>query len=947
MSLPDEQWREKRDGDNDSANYGFVAPLAIAETDPQNLPGTRSLRSRAKLVLFISTALLFLWFWALGKHQPGILPTRLPAEDSFVPWPIDVDDTHAKPRRPRLLNGKAAEKIFLDVPNNESAVAISRRFAGKPHMAGTPGDRATAIDFLRLLQKELDIPSSIFESDFVFDAGSHNSRNATLGITERNVPTAWIDTYYPMMNSPLDRSVEIFGEDEKNIAWKAILEEVAEDELDPDAGKYAEAVPVFHGLSRGGEVTGKLVYVNYGRKEDYDKLEAAGVNFTGTIAIARYGGNFRGLKVKGAQERGAVGCLIYSDPRDDGSVRGDNGYASYPYGPARNPTSVQRGSVQFISQYPGDPTTPGYPSYENSTRIPGENIPRIPSLPISWITAQKLLQEIEEGGQNRTVKLVNHVDDKVTPIWNTMAVIPGHIKDEVVIVGNHRDAWILGATDPTSGTVSTYEVVRGLGVLLKKGWKPLRTIVIASWDAEEYGLIGSTEWGEDFAEWIDKYVVAYLNLDSSVSGSRFRPSASPSLAHLVRDVARDIPHPTIPGRTLWQARLDSGPMFGLVDEEAMHVWEEQWGMPLLEAGDFSPADSLGTAVKGGKKADITGELTRGASIGVGTLGSGSDYTVFLQRIGVASSNGGFASTLSDPVYHYHSVFDSEAWQERYGDPGFHRHVAIAKHFGLQLLRIADAIILPLNTTQYAYELDTYLNKVEDIAEKQGLDTDFSALRSSIMNIQIESVALDEEKAAAEEHLKKLTQKWWRGFHGHHKRWWCKVPKPLRKLACWHRLKSGKKCSCDTKVNDEIPAHEPPKNLGMSGRVKPRIGRYPAWFEEQKDRSCNSGERSLHHHHHWPARPELIKELISAVKRVRLANSKLVAFERGFIHEGGIIGREWYRHLCVAPGKWLGYGATTFPGVTEALTFDKNVTLAQTEAKRLGKLIDDLVNEIHI
>ncbi|KAI5119745.1 hypothetical protein M0805_004077 [Coniferiporia weirii] len=934
MDLRSEKLQEKWHDSDAGASEATVLPGGLNARKAPKL--SQCLRSRAKFVLFLAATLCF-WLWLLGKHQRDVLPTRLPPDNSFIPWPLDLDNTDvtSKPKkghhhkRPRYLNGKAAEKIFLEVPNNESAVAISRRFAGKPHMAGTPGDLDTALDFLHLLQKELGVQSSSLESDPVFDAGTHESRRATLDIIKRDAPYAWVDTYYPVLNSPLDRSVEILGDDEKEAVWKANLEEVAEDELDPDAGKYAEAVPVFHGLSRGGEVKGKLVYVNYGRKEDYDGLEAAGVNFTGTIAIARYGGIFRGLKVKGAQERGAVGCLIYSDPRDDGSVRWDNGYASYPYGPARNPTSVQRGSVQFISMYPGDPTTPGYPSYENTTRTRGENIPDIPSLPISWNTAQKLLQEIEEGGQNRTVKLVNHVDDKVTPIWNTMAVVPGHIKDEVVVVGNHRDAWVLGATDPTSGTVSTYEVVRGLGVLLKKGWKPLRTIVVASWDAEEYGLIGSTEWGEDFADWIDKYIVAYLNLDSSVSGSRFRLSASPSLAHLVRDAARDIPHPTIPGRTLWQARFDSGPLFGLVDEEAMRTWEDEWGVPLLEPEDFSPSDPYGAAVEGGVKADANGIQVHSASTGVGALGSGSDYTVFLQRIGVASSNGGFGSTLSDPVYHYHSV-------------------AVAKHLGLQLLRIADAIVLPLNTTQYAYELDLYLNSVEDIANKQGFDADFSALRSSIANLQDASAALDNEKAAAEKHLKKLVHIWWKSHHGHHKLWWRKIHKLVRKVASWLGIGKGAEvCPRSARTGGEVDTHGTPKGFGASGRMRPRIGRYPAWLEEQQEEAHDHKEQVLHHGHHWHSRPKLVKKLIAAVKRVREVNKKLVGFERGFISEDGITGREWFRHLCVAPGKWLGYGATTFPGLTEALTFDKNVTLAQVEAKRLGKLIDALAKDIRV
>lgn len=310
--------------------------------------------------------------------------------------------------------------IYRSVPNAASAIAASRQFATKPHLAGSDGDFVTAKDFLAVLQNNLgiDIPSETP----IFPAGTTESRDATLNIPNLDVPTAWIDTYYPVLNTPLDRAVEILGGDGEPV-WKAHLEEFSDD-TDPEAAKYYNAVSTFHGLSKDGEVEGQLIDANYGLKEDYDNLTAAGVNFTGKIVIARYGGNFRGLKIKGAQEVGAAGILVYSDPRDDGTVTEENGYAayvqyihpiyliltciSYPYGPARNKDSVQRGSVQFLSIYPGDPTTPGTPAYKNATRTEGVNIPSIPSLPISWANAQVLLKEIAEGGANRTIKLVNH-----------------------------------------------------------------------------------------------------------------------------------------------------------------------------------------------------------------------------------------------------------------------------------------------------------------------------------------------------------------------------------------------------------------------------------------------------------------------------------------------------------------------------------------------------------
>lgn len=331
--------------------------------------------------------------------------------------------------------GKAAEELFLSVPNEESCTETSRHYTSKPHPAGSDNDKTTALDYLHLIQKELGIIPPHEEP--VFAAGSRHSRHATLSIPHTSVAKAWIDEYYPVMNTPLERVVQVL-DDSGNVLYDFDLTEHTDD-TDPEAGKYYDAVPTFHGLSQAGDVTGKLVYANYGRKEDYDALIAQGVNTTGAIILARYGANFRGLKIKAAQEVGAAGVLIYSDTRDDGAVTVENGYEAYPNGPARSPTSVQRGSVQFISLYPGDPTTPGYPAYENSTRTEGLNRPSIPSLPLSSANAAELLKLAD--GKNQ-VRLKNDVDTKVMPIWNTMAVIPGSIKDEVVLVGNHRDAWV-------------------------------------------------------------------------------------------------------------------------------------------------------------------------------------------------------------------------------------------------------------------------------------------------------------------------------------------------------------------------------------------------------------------------------------------------------------------------------------------------------------------------
>ncbi|KAJ6490314.1 hypothetical protein C8R47DRAFT_1124198 [Mycena vitilis] len=875
---------------------GTYIPLPV--TDSAAPTPKRPLPRRLKFLRFIIVLAHLLVFHYLFARPVALWYGSLRGDEQEL-----AVHPHHPPKKGHFIWGKEAEKLYLSVPDEDSAIAASRLFATEPHLAGSEGDLKTAKDWLNLLQTELGIKAP--EVEPIFEAGSTESQHATNFIPKTTTPKAWIDVYYPVMNTPLDRSLQIV-DSEGEVVWEANLEEVA-DETDPEAGKHYLSVPTFHGLSAPGDVQGKLVYANYGAKEDYDALIGKGVNLTGAIVICRYGSIFRGLKVKGAQELGAAGVLIYSDLRDDGTVTEANGYLAYPNGPARNINSVQRGSVQFLSIYPGDPTTPGYPSYENSTRTEGENIPKIPSLPISAANAAKLFELLEEDGKE--VRLVNHVDTKVTPIWNTMGVIPGFIKDEVVVLGNHRDAWVMGATDPSSGSASVNEVVRGLGALLKKGWKPLRTILICSWDAEEYGLIGSTEWVEDFPEFIDKNVVTYLNLDSSVTGSRFHSGASPSLSHFLRQAALDIPHPTSPGRTLWDARFDTGPY----------------------AGDHVDSESTGTTYTANAMAD---------SLGVSPLGSGSDYTGFLQMIGVASSDAGFGSTLTDAVYHYHSVFDSERWQEVYADPGFHRHVAVAKHIGLELVRLSSAVVLPLNTTHYTYELENYLKGIESITLDSSVKVDLSPLRKSITALQAASHSLDFEKASAEKDLRKIIHKYLKKRRT--------LKKKLRKAYCRLKKLFGKKCH-----KEFAEGHGCDKSSEEAG-PNFRVGRLPAFLDEQHGMTSEvllglavyAGLDGPASNLDLPPKFPLAR-LRKAVRRIRAVNKKLIGFEKGFISKDGIPDREWYKHLAIAPGKWLGYGATSFPALAEAIQYEKNTTLAQYEVGRLTDLLDKLADSIRI
>ncbi|CAE7091048.1 unnamed protein product [Rhizoctonia solani] len=594
---------------------------------------------------------------------------------------------------------------------------------------------------------------------------------------------------------------------EKLWLWSANLEE-------------GDAIGAWHAWSKSGDIKGKFIYANYGFDFDLEELKKAGKEVTsrkdlpnlyaghdvaGSIVLIREGHTFRGLRIKQLAEAGAIGCLTFKHPQDEEPINILNGYKPWPEGPARNPHAITRGHAMDISMKSGDPTTPGYPSYRDAPRVEPNSFPSIPSLPISWSNAEVLLKEMERSGgkaSEREVRLVNQTHRKIGPIWNVMAAIPGHIRDEVVIAGNHRDAWVFGASDPTSGTVSLHEMSKGLGELLRRGWKPLRTILLASWDGEEFGLFGSTEWAEDFRDWLKEHAVAYINVDKSSSGRQLRIRGTPTIAPLLRQAALDLPHYEDSDRTLWDARGDLGLLIG--------------------------------STKPKQPAHLTQDMALPHSTGIRTLGSGSDYTVFLQQLGITCGDLAFTTATGDAAYHYHSFYDSEDWMDRYGDPGFLRRVAIAKYWGLVLLRLADSFILPLDTTQYALELDDYLDKVALLLPSLPGAPEITQLREAIKKVQEASNALDLHKAQVHARL-----------HDHIKR---------------------------TKDNS---------------KQDPQISVQRAFGSFSSGQPGNS-------------------ELNELFKDVRSINKKLSGFERGFISEAGLPGREWYRHMIVAPGKWVCY-----------------------------------------
>jgi N-acetylated-alpha-linked acidic dipeptidase len=461
----------------------------------------------------------------------------------------------------------------------------------------------------------------------------------------------------------------------------------------------------FNGSSGSGDVTGDVVYANYGRPEDFDELAAQHIDVRGKIVICRYGQNFRGVKVYVAEQRGAAGVLIYSDPQDDGYYKGD----PWPTGPWRPDSGVQRGSVQFLSKYPGDPETPGVASTldlpDSQRTSPYGDQPHIISIPLSFHDAAPILHALKGPGVppgwqgalsfryhlgpgGVRVHLVSQQDYQRRIIWDVIGKIEGaQDPDSWVIVGNHRDAWVYGAVDPSSGTASMLEAVHGIGALVHEGWRPKRTIVFCSWDAEEEGLVGSTEWVEQQGKLLD-HAVAYFNIDVAVSGINFSASAVPSLKEFVRDVTRSVPNPL------------GGTVF------------EQWRAS-REAEDENRKSNA---------PPIAGEDVR-----VSDLGSGSDYTPFLQHAGVPSTD--ITSNGSYGVYH--SAFDDFAWFTQNADPHFVYLQEMARVLGLEAMRMADADVLPYDYAAYAREISAYLDAAKHKASELGLGSlDFAPAQAA-------------------------------------------------------------------------------------------------------------------------------------------------------------------------------------------------------------------------
>jgi N-acetylated-alpha-linked acidic dipeptidase len=559
---------------------------------------------------------------------------------------------------------RAIEVRFLAVPDAKRAEEHLRTLTKAPHIAGSPEDKATA-DYVAAKFREAGLDTEIVE-------------------------------YRVWFNLPTEISVDITAPSGVSMHGPT-REHVDGDPFQDDA----RVVTPYSGMSPSGDVEADVIYANYGSPEDFQKLEQMKVDVRGKIVLVRYGQNFRGVKAFVAEQHGAAGLIIYSDPADDGWKRGDK----YPLGPWRPDSGAQRGSIGYMFQFAGDPTTPGIastPSLPDSQRtLPEQSaqMPKIPTTPISYADAWPILGHLGGPESPRDwqgalpftyhvgpgpVKVKVHLkqDYQYRIIWDVIGRVQGSARpDEWVVSGNHRDAWVYGAVDPNSGTAAMLESVAGVGALLKSGWKPRRSLIFASWDAEEEGLIGSTEWGEQNADALTRAAV-YFNVDVAVAGPKFGASSVPSLKQFLRDVTKAVPSPQ--GGTVydgWRKANQAGSEPVNPQETASSTFRP----PAAQANPDVP---------------------------VGDLGSGSDYTVFLQHLGVPSADIG----STGPYGVYHSTFDDFNWFKKFGDPDFLYEQEMARVFGLEALRLAESDVLPFDYEEYGREIAAYLDAAKKKAD---------------------------------------------------------------------------------------------------------------------------------------------------------------------------------------------------------------------------------------
>jgi N-acetylated-alpha-linked acidic dipeptidase len=573
----------------------------------------------------------------------SLLFSAVPAADGPALQGFSPDSTTSE---------RAWEAKFKAIPSADRLREYMQRLSARPHHVGSPYDKDNA-EWILAKFKEWGLNAQIESFDVLF-------------------PT------------PRERAVELM----EPTRFTAKLEEPAVS-LDPTSDQQKEQLPIYNAYSIDGEVTAPLVYVNYGIPDDYEQLERLGISVKGAIVIARYGASWRGIKPKVAAEHGAVGCIIYSDPREDGYFQGD----VFPAGAWRPRDGAQRGSVMDMPLYPGDPLTPGVGATPDAKRLPvneAKTITKIPVLPISYADAQPLLAALKgpvapanwrgalamtyhigPGPAKVHLKIKSNWDIK--RLYNVIARIPGSSEADVWIVrGNHHDAWVNGAEDPVSAAIAEMEEARGLAALLKQGWQPKRTIIYCVWDGEEEGLLGSTEWAEAHADELRAHAAVYVNSDGNSRGY-LQMSGSHSLEKFINGVAKDIADPEKDYPAFKRLRLE-------------------------RIANAAPADRE--------------EIRKRADLRIGALGSGSDYTAFLDHLGIASLDLGYGGEDGGGIYH--SIYDDFYWYTHFADTDFRYGRALAETIGTVVMRLADADLLPYDFTNFTDTIQKYVDELDKL-----------------------------------------------------------------------------------------------------------------------------------------------------------------------------------------------------------------------------------------
>jgi N-acetylated-alpha-linked acidic dipeptidase len=724
--------------------------------------------------------------------------------------------TSLSPLKAQVRSGATEPEVALTLQRAQQRVApnslksLLRTLTEEPHVAGTPADYRTAI-FVRDKLREWGWKAELEEFEVLLNYPVVRGKGG---------PDSETPSLVVLRPDPIELAVD----ESQNRHDK--------DSAAPDSW------PAFHGYGVSGTVEGQVVYVNYGRPEDFEELARLGVEVRDRIVLARYGKLFRGLKVREAQKRGAHGILIFSDPADDGYARGD----VYPDGPFRPGSAIQRGSVQFLSFGPGDPSTPGTPSIPGGQRLPFDalhgfpldtdkmkewetktglkridSFAAIPALPISYDAAKSILDRLSgpnvpsewQGGLPLAyhmgpgpveVRFSTEQDYRLRKIWNVVARLEGREEPgQEIMIGNHRDAWTYGAVDPSSGTAATMEMCRVLGIAYAEGWRPRRTLVYTSWDGEEYGLVGSTEHAEQHAGKLKNSVALMLNVDSAVSGTTLELEGIPSLRHLILASAATVtdPRTSISLKETW-----------LKSERA--AWENRPVLPDPEFWKSSETDAAKAALH---ESDRSSKFEPR----LGDLGSGSDYTAFVDHLGIPAMDINFSGRYGV----YHSTFDNFFWMEKFGDPEFIQHAAAAKLYTAIVYEGSSQPVLPLRFTPYAGAIRGYLDDI----------------RSMVIR----------------------------------------------------RNRSG---SADGKAQFEIAG----------------IGALAAAIKEFQAEATETDK----------ALDDLAAKEPRAETKLKEVNESLIQVERAFLHEPGLPGRPWYKHVIYAPGLTTGYAAWPLPGLRQAV-----------------------------